>query len=98
MSDKGKELYDKVKSKIGTTQKEGTLENKFGMFWKFASNMKFRQHDLRYIYEDSSREFVEKYRDQLIAMKEEFVQNMDFYVEKCIKVMREEEVLKIFLI
>lgn len=97
MSDKGKELYNKVKNKVDTTQKEGTLENKFGMFWKFASNMKFRQHDLRYLYEDSSREFVEKYRDQLIAMKEEFIQNMDFYVDKCIKVMREANNMTVYL-
>lgn len=97
MSDKGKELYSKVKNKVDTTLKEGTLENKFGMFWKFASNMKFRQHDLRYLYEDSSREFVEKYRDQLIAMKEEFIQNMDFYVEKCIKVMREANNMTVYL-
>jgi len=97
VSDKGKEFYEKIKSKIDTVQKEGTLENKFGMFWKFASNIKFRQHDLRYLYEDSSREFVEKYRDQLIAMKEEFVQNMDFYVEKCIKVMREANNMTVYL-
>ena len=97
MSDKGKELYNKVKNKVDTTQEEGTLENKFGMFWKFASNMKFRQHDLRYLYEDSSREFVEKYRDQFIAMKEEFIQKMDFYVDKCIKVMREANNMTVYL-
>ncbi|GAH07654.1 unnamed protein product, partial [marine sediment metagenome] len=50
-----------------------------------------------YLYEDSSREFVEKYRDQLIAMKEEFVQNMDYYVEKCIKVMREANNMTVYL-
>jgi len=97
LSDKGKELYNKVKNKVDTTQKEGTQENKFGMFWKFASNMKFRQHDLRYLYEDNSREFVEKYKDQLIAMKEEFIQNMDFYVDKCIKVMREANNMTVYL-
>ncbi|MFX1571435.1 MAG: LUD domain-containing protein [Promethearchaeota archaeon] len=96
MSDKGKELYKKVKDKIKIRHTKGTLENKFGNFWTIAWNLKFKQHDLRYLYDNSSREFVEKYRDRLIAIKEEFVNNMDYYVEKCIKVMREANDMKVF--
>ncbi|MFX0081071.1 MAG: LUD domain-containing protein [Candidatus Hodarchaeota archaeon] len=89
MSDKGKDLYEKAKDKIAILDTKGTWENKFGMFWKIACAIKSKQHDLRYLYEDSSREFVDRYKDQLMAMREEFVNNIDYYVEKCIKVMRE---------
>ncbi|MHA1915557.1 MAG: LUD domain-containing protein [Promethearchaeota archaeon] len=89
MSDRGEDLYNEVKERIGVLHKQGTLESNFGIFWKFASAFKTKQHDMRYIYEDSSREFVDKYRDRLIAMKDDFLQNMEEYVEKCIEVMRE---------
>ncbi len=89
MSDKGKELYEYVKKRIGVLHKPGTLESNFGVFWKFASSIKTKQHDMRYNYENSSREFVDKYRDRLIAMKDDFIHNMDYYVDKCIKVMKE---------
>jgi L-lactate dehydrogenase complex protein LldG len=62
-----------------------------------AAPFKSRQHDLRYLYEDSSREFVEKYKDRLVAMKEEFVENLEYYVEKCIKVMREVNNMTVYL-
>lgn len=108
MSESGKELYDKVKEKIETSQKEGTLQNQFGTFWKMACTIKTRQHDMRYLYEDTSREFVDRYRDKFIEMREEFVKHMDMYVEKCIDIMRKknfivhyaktnEEAQKIFL-
>ncbi|MFX1314077.1 MAG: LUD domain-containing protein, partial [Promethearchaeota archaeon] len=96
MSDKGKDLYEKVKNKIDLLNEKGTLENKFGRFWKLACNMKSRQHDLKYIYEDSSREFVEKYQNQLVGLREEFVNNMEYYVEKCIKVMRETNNMRVY--
>jgi len=89
LSDKGNELYEHVKDRIAVLQEKGTLEYNFGSFWKYVSAIMPKQHDMRYLYEDSSREFVNKYRDQLIAMKEDFIENMDYYVEKCIKVMRE---------
>ncbi|NHJ20393.1 MAG: lactate utilization protein [Candidatus Lokiarchaeota archaeon] len=90
MSKSGKELYDKVKEKIETSQKAGTLQNKFGTFWKMACTIKTRQHDMRYLYEDTSREFVNRNRDRFIEMREEFVNNMDMYVEKCINIMRKK--------
>lgn len=96
MSDKGKEIYEKVKEKINTLQEEGTLEKKFGDFWKFACNIKTKQHDLRYIYEDSSREFVEKYKNQLIKMREDVIENIYYYVEQCINVMSNTNNFKVY--
>jgi len=90
VNESGKGLYEKIKKKIETSQEEGTLENQFGNFWKFACLIKTRQHDLRYLYDDTSREFVDKNRDNLIEMREEFVNNMDTYVEKCINIMRKK--------
>jgi L-lactate utilization protein LutB len=90
LTEKGKDLFNQVKENIDTLQKEGTLEKKFGDFWKLACSIKTRQHDLRYLYDDSSREFVEKYRDVLIKMREDFVEHMDEYVEKCIEIMKKQ--------
>ncbi len=90
MNESGKELFEKVKNRIKSSQEEGTLEKQFGDFWKFACVIKTRQHDLRYLYDDTSREFVDKNRDNLIEMREEFVNNMDTYVEKCINIMRKK--------
>ena len=90
MTEKGKDFFNQVKENIDTLQKEGTLEKKFGDFWKLACSIKTRQHDLRYLYDDSSREFVEKYRDVLIKMREDFVEHMDEYVEKCIEIMKKQ--------
>ena len=97
MNEDGKDLYEEVKDRINVLKREGTWESKFGGFWKMASSFKSRQHDLRYLYEDSSREFVDKYKDRLVAMKEEFVENIEYYVEKCIKVMREVNNMTVYL-
>jgi len=90
MNETGKELYGKVKKKVESSQEEGTLEKQFGTFWKMACTIKTRQHDLKYLYQDSSREFVDKYRDNLIEMREEFVDHMESYVEQCIDIMRKK--------
>ncbi|MFX1375343.1 MAG: LUD domain-containing protein [Promethearchaeota archaeon] len=96
MIDKGKNLYEKVRERIDVLNTKGTWENKFGKFWKFACTVKSKQHDAKYLYEDSSREFVDRYKDQLVAMREEFLENMDYYVEKCIKVMREANDMTVY--
>ena len=90
MSEKGNELFEEVKEKLNTLQTEGTLEKQFGDFWKLACTIKTRQHDLQYLYDDSSREFVDRYRENLIKMRENFVDHMDEYVEKCINIMRKK--------
>jgi len=90
VTEKGKELFEEVKEKINILQTEGTLEKQFGDFWKLACTIKTRQHDLQYLYDDSSREFVDRYRETLIKMREDFVDHMDEYVEKCINIMRKK--------
>jgi L-lactate utilization protein LutB len=90
VSKKGNELFEEVKEKLNTLQTEGTLEKQFGDFWKVACRIKTRQHDLQYLYDDSSREFVDRYRENLIKMREDFVDHMDEYVEKCINIMRKK--------
>jgi L-lactate dehydrogenase complex protein LldG len=97
LNEGGKDLYEVVKDRINDLKRDGTWENKFGGFWKMASSFKSRQHDLRYLYENSSREFVDKYKDRLVAMREEFIENLDYYVEKCIKVMREVNNMTVYL-
>ncbi|MFX1478581.1 MAG: LUD domain-containing protein [Promethearchaeota archaeon] len=97
MSDKGKELYEEIKDRINTLETEGTWEQKFWRFWKMACTIQSGRDELRYLYEDSSREFVDKYKEQVLAMRDEFVENMDYYVEKCIKVMREVNNMTVYL-
>jgi L-lactate utilization protein LutB len=92
LSEKGKELYEKVKKNINMTQTEGTLQRQFGDFWKLACTMKTKQHDMRYLFEDTSREFVDKYRNRLIQMREEFVNNMQTYVQRCINIMQKNNI------
>ena len=92
MSEKGKDMYEKVKKNINTLQTEGTLEKQFGDFWKFACTIKTRQHDMRYLYNDTSREFVDKYRDRLIKMREDFVDNMQEYIQSCINIMQKNNI------
>ena len=50
MNENGKELYEKIKKRVESSQEEGTLEKQFGDFWKFACTIKARQHDLKYLY------------------------------------------------
>ncbi|MGV9173570.1 MAG: LUD domain-containing protein [Promethearchaeia archaeon] len=85
MSEKAEDLYDVLKDKIQKTQEKGTLEKKFADFWRIACKGKFRVYDIQYKYEDSTKEFVEKHRDQLTQMRKNFVEHMEEYLEKCIK-------------
>ncbi|MBY9014464.1 MAG: lactate utilization protein [Candidatus Lokiarchaeota archaeon] len=90
MNENGKKLYEKVKRNVEVSQEEGTLEKQFGNFWKFACTIKTRQHDLKYLYEDSSREFVDQNRENLVKMRVDFVDHMESYVEQCIEIMRKK--------
>ncbi len=95
MSDKGKELYQEVIRKVDKLREEDTYEKKFWDFFKIGCVLKTRQHDTRKFYEDTSREFVEKYREQLIEMRKRVLENIDYYVEKCINVMRKTNNFKV---
>lgn len=87
MNEKGKEYYDEVKERISRIYDESTLEYAFLDIWKLGCMMKSKSNEQVYKYEDSSKEFAEKYRDQITAMREDFVENIDMYVEKCIKML-----------
>ena len=84
MTEKGKELFDTVKEKVDRL-KEETLEKQFGDFWKLACMAKYKSFEKPLQYGDSTFEFIEKYKEQLTHMREKFVQNIEEYVETCIK-------------
>lgn len=86
MSEKGKELFDLVKAKIGKLSEE-SLEKKFCDFWRVACYAKTNAYDKARSYDDTPKEFVERYKEQLLKMRCDFVENMGFYVEKCIKAL-----------
>ena len=96
MIDKDIELYEEIKGKIDKLKEENSLERKFWDMWKLGCIIKTRHHDIRNFYEDTSREFVERYREQLIKVKEEFLENIDYYVEKCINIMRKTNNFKVY--
>ena len=97
MSEKGEELYNDVKQKVNRLTQDGTQEKQFVDFWRIACTAKYRSHDIKYLYDDSSREFIEKYKDQLVKIREDFIKNIDYYVDKCINVMRKTCNFKVFL-
>lgn len=97
MSDKGKELHENLKLKINRLNEEGTKEKQFADFWRIACTAKDRTHDLRYLYDDSSQEFIEKHKDHLMKIREDFVENIDYYVDKCIDRMLRTCKFKVFL-
>ncbi|GAH00584.1 unnamed protein product, partial [marine sediment metagenome] len=96
MNKKGKDLYDEVKEKIEQLNDKDSVYSKFGDIWKIASLGKYRSFDLRYLYEDTSREFVEEHKEQLTKMREDFIENIEEYVEKCINVMRKTNKFKVY--
>lgn len=85
MSEKGKELYEEVKEKIEELENEDSAYAKFGEIWKLACPMKYKSYNLRFLYEDTSREFVDRNRDNIIKMREDFIENIEEYIELCIK-------------
>jgi len=96
MSEKGKELYNKVKEKIEQLKDKDSVYSKFGDIWKLASLGKYRSFDLRYLYEDTSREFVEEHKEHLTKIREDFVENIEEHVKKCIEVMRKTNKFKVY--
>ena len=96
MNEKGKVLYDNLKKKIHRLNEPGTQEKQFADFWKLACIAKYKTHDMRYLYDDTSGEFIENHRDDLIKIREEFVKNMDYYVDKCIERMRETNKFRVY--
>ncbi|MFX1258080.1 MAG: LUD domain-containing protein [Promethearchaeota archaeon] len=96
MSEKGKQLYDELKEKIEELKNKETEYAKFGEIWKLTCAMMHKSYDLRFLYEDTRREFVDRYRDQIIKMREEFVENIDNYVEECLKRLEKTNQFKVY--
>jgi len=69
MSEKANELYEKVQGKVDTLKDEDSVYAKFADIWRLACLGKYRSYDLRYLYEDTSREYIEKYKPAMIEAK-----------------------------
>ncbi len=87
MNDKGKDCYDEVKVRINKINNQSTQEFAFADIWQLACFMKSKSYEQVYKYTDSSKQFVDKYRDQITEMRNDFINNIDQYVEKCIKML-----------
>ena len=87
MTEKGKDLFEELKEKIGKVEQEGTSEKAFTDFWRLACFAKNKQNVQTHKYEDSTQEFLDKKRDYVRQMRDDFLRNIDAYVEQCIKVM-----------
>ncbi|TFF96580.1 MAG: lactate utilization protein, partial [Promethearchaeota archaeon] len=96
MSEKGQELYEEVQEKVDKLEDEDSVYTKFADIWRLACLGKYRSYDLRYLYDDTSREYVEKYKPAMIEAKEKFVDNIDEYVEQCINVMEKTNKFKVY--
>ncbi|MFX0037614.1 MAG: LUD domain-containing protein [Candidatus Hermodarchaeota archaeon] len=96
MIDKEEDFFEELKGRVDKLKEENSLERKFWDMWKIGCIRKTKQHDMRNFYEDTSREFVEKYREKLIEIKEEFMENIDYYIEKCINIMSKTNNFKVY--
>ncbi|MFW9947271.1 MAG: LUD domain-containing protein [Candidatus Odinarchaeota archaeon] len=97
MSEKGKQLYNEIKDKLEELRNENSAYAQFNEIWKMACAIKYKSYDLRYLYEDTSREFIDEHKEHLIKMKEDFVENIHEYVDKCIKRMETTNHFKVYL-
>lgn len=96
MTEKGKKLYEEVQEEIKTLKDKDSIHTKFAQIWRLACLGKYRSFDLRYLYEDTSREYVEKYKPAMIEAKEKFIENIDKYVDQCIDVMENTNKFKVY--
>ncbi|MEH6454672.1 MAG: hypothetical protein V7782_16730, partial [Psychromonas sp.] len=42
-------------------------------------------------YDDSTQEFMKKHREQLSEMRDKIINNLDYYVEKCIEMFKKNK-------
>jgi len=91
MSDKGKDLYEDVKAKTSKVLEEGTLEKKFADFWKMACTARSVRYNIPKKYDDSTQEFIDNHREQLSEMRDKVVEDLDYYVEKCIEMFKKNQ-------
>ncbi|TXT66657.1 MAG: Lactate utilization protein B [Promethearchaeota archaeon] len=92
----GEDYYRELKAKIEKLRNEDSLEHKFHEFWKLGCTAKYKAFELKFLYENSSREFVEKYKEQLIKIREECIEDLEKNVEKCMKVMKKANNMRVY--
>ncbi len=95
MTAKGKESYEEIKKKIERLSELGTLENQFVDFWRLACGTKGEVSKLVYGFDESSREFVDKHKEEIKKLRDAFIENLDFFVEKCMERMRKTAQFKV---
>ncbi|TXT59169.1 MAG: Lactate utilization protein B [Promethearchaeota archaeon] len=91
MSDKNKELYDHLKGLIEKIDESDNYYNAFTDFWRIACAAQNSTINTKYKYDDSSKEFIEKYKKQLSDIRKELVNNIEYYVEKTMKSMEKNK-------
>jgi L-lactate utilization protein LutB len=96
VSEKGKELYEEIKQKLEKLEDKESEYWKFTELWRLGCQAKYKSYDLRFLYEDTSREFVDLHRDSITKMKDDFLENIDEYVEKCIKRLEKTNHFKVY--
>jgi len=96
MSEKGLEQYNKIKDKLEKLEDADSIYAQFNQIWQLACAAKYKSYDLRHFYEDTSREFVDKNREHMINMKQDFIKNIEEYVEKCMQVMEKTNHFKVY--
>jgi L-lactate utilization protein LutB len=96
MSDKGKILYEELKEKLKELEDQDSPYFKFTDIWRLGCQAKYRSYDLRFLYEDTSREFVDQHREHVQEMKDDFLEHLDEYVEKCMTRMEKTNHFKVY--
>ena len=92
MTKKGKELHEEVKEKIERTTQEDTFEKAFTDFWRLACFAKNTTYDVPHLYEGSSKEFVDKHKEQLADMRREVLKNLNDYVQQTMEKMEKNKI------
>ncbi|TXT60919.1 MAG: Lactate utilization protein B [Promethearchaeota archaeon] len=95
MSNKGQELYEEIKDKIADLEKKDSYINEFTEFWRMGCSAKYKAYELQFMYDESSREFVEKNKAHIKEIREDFVENMDQYVKNTIEIMEKANHFKV---
>ncbi|MBD3253769.1 MAG: hypothetical protein GF383_01685, partial [Candidatus Lokiarchaeota archaeon] len=95
MGEKAQELYEKVKEKIEKLENPESEYAKFTDIWRLGCQAKYKSYDLRFLYKDTSREFIERHKKRLQEMKQDFLDNMDQYVMDCMKILEKTNHFKV---
>ncbi len=92
---KGLELYEELKKKIENLDKENSFIQQFTEFWRMGCSAKYKAYELQFLYDESSREFVEKNKEHIKRIREDFIENIDSYVEDTINIMEKANHFKV---